>query len=256
VNCAELQPLLHGYQDGELDLVRNLEIERHLEGCPACAAALKQLQELRQALREPGLYHRPGPQLRERILAALPRQRPFSSTARKVGEGRRRFLAVPLGVAAAVALVALLTWGLQHLRSVQDEDFLVREVVSAHVRSEFPDRLVDVESSDTHRVKPWFNGKVEFAVPVTNLADQGYPLVGGRLDYLDDRKVAALVYQRRKHTINLFLWPAGGGSDQPARALTRKGYHLLHWVHDGFTYWAISDLNAQELCEFAELLQR
>ena len=127
-------------------------------------------------------------------------------------------------------------------------------VVSGHVRSLMPNHLMDVPSSDSHTVKPWFNGKVDFSPPVKDLKADGFTLVGGRLDYLQDRTVAALVYQRRKHLINVFLWPSSR-ADSGVTAETRQGYNLLHWTRSGFEYWAVSDLNLQELGEFGRLLQ-
>ena len=254
MNCDELHILLHGYQDGELDLVRSLEVEAHLGGCSACAELSRQNQELRQALRAPALYQRARPQLRERILSSLPRERatlpPLPARAR-----RFRFLAVGLG-SAAVVLLAILTWGIVHLRSLDEEEFLVREVVSGHVRSQLSNRLLDVEASDAHTVKPWYQGKLDYSPPVRDLGDEGYPLQGGRLEYLDNRKAAALVYKRRQHVINLFVWPASASGGQPSHTLTRQGYHLIHFTHDGFSYWAISDLNEDELHKFVDLIQR
>jgi anti-sigma factor RsiW len=253
VNCAELNTLLHGYLDGELDLVHNLEIERHLGDCPACAAGLRQQQHLRDALRDPTLYHRAGGGLRERILSALPQRTTPSSLPRR--SRRMPAVAAVLATAACLALLALLTWGV--VRSNRGEDFLVREVVAGHVRSMMGKRpAVDVESSDTHTVKPWFRGQVDYAPPVRDLTDHDFPLSGGRLDYLDNQKVAALVYKRHKHVINVFVWPQAGGNEEAAQELTRQGYNLIHWARGGFSWWVISDLNLQELREFAGLLQR
>ena len=114
------------------------------------------------------------------------------------------------------------------------------------------EHLYDVESTDQHTVKPWFQGKVDFSLPVKDFKDQEYPLEGGRLDYLDDRPVAALVYRRHKHVINLFVWPAAD-ADSPPQTTTRRGYNLLHWTQGGLQFWAVSDLNAEELAEFGRL---
>lgn len=133
-------------------------------------------------------------------------------------------------------------------------DTVSDEIVSAHVRSLMTDnRLFDVASTDSHRVKPWFAGKLDFAPNVIDTADRGYPLLGGRLDYVGGRAVAALVYRHRRHTINVFVWPA----DTPAAMTTdrRKGYHLVRWSRHGLAYWLISDLNPRDLQTFAQLLQ-
>jgi anti-sigma factor RsiW len=118
------------------------------------------------------------------------------------------------------------------------------------------DHLVDVPSSDQHTVKPWFNGKLDFAPSVTDLADRGFPLTGGRLDYIDNRTVAALVYQRRKHSINLFIWPSPNVPDQPVQQLSLNSYNLVHWTTSGTSYWAVSDVNSTDLSEFAKLLSQ
>ncbi len=241
MNCAELDPLLHGYLDGEFDLGRSLEIECHLEACRACAARFRALKDLRRALQAPELYQRAPTHLRQRIRAAMP------------GKRRRRW--VP-ALAAAMVLLGVSLGVVLGLRLNRGEDFLTREAVAGHVRSLLPDRpIVDVVSADTHTVKPWFHGHVDFAPPVRDLADQGYPLRGGRVEFLDNQKVAVLVYQRRKHVINLFVWPQAGSEVAPQEQ-TYQGYVVLHWVRDGFTYWAVSDMSSEGLQRFADLLQR
>jgi len=248
LNCDELKTLLHPYVDGELDLVRSLCVERHVQECSGCAGALKQLQRLRQSLSNPQFYHRAGPDLRRRVLWALPQE------SRSTVPGRFRLprLFVPLGLAASFLLVAFLTWDI--VRSRSGQDFVEREVVSAYVRAQLSNRSMDVKSSDSHEVKPFFNRKVAFAPTVKDLTDHGYPLEGGRVDYVDSRTVAVLVYTRHKHFINLFVWPAGAG-EQASRDMSRQGYNLIHWQSGGFTYWAISDLNERELREFAQLIK-
>jgi anti-sigma factor RsiW len=144
------------------------------------------------------------------------------------------------------------------LRLARSNDaILTQELVASHVRSQMlPSHRFDVESTDAHTVKPWFEGKLDFAPPVKDLTNQGFPLVGGRLDYLHNRPVAALVYQCRKHLINLFVWPSSPGDEAAPPTATRQGFHLIRWTQSGMTFWAISDLNERELQEFANLIQR
>jgi anti-sigma factor RsiW len=244
-----LEGLLDGYADGEVDLVRSLEIERHLRGCPACTEALAGRQALRAALRQAVPYHRAPAGLRERVLSTVRRE----SAARASAAPAWR----PLALAASLAFAALLTWGAVRLwLPTSTEDVRSQEVVTAHVRSLLATHLLDVESSDQHTVKPWFKGRVDFAPEVRDFADDGFPLAGGRLDYVDNHSAAVLVYNRHKHVINLFLWRAPGEADAAPRSLTRQGYHLIHWTEGGLTHWAVSDLNEGELQEFVRLVRK
>jgi len=265
LRCEESQTLLHGYVDGELDLVRSLEIEQHLQECSVCAEAHKHLQGLRQRIQSAALYERAPLELRERIRASL-RQK---DQADRIGEadqaGRAKnsrsiLRELPrrwFSIAASLAIIGLIGWSIFHSSMPNSvENMLAQEVISSHVRSLMANHLMDVASSDQHTVKPWFNGQLDFSPPVKDLANEGFPLVGGRLDYLDNRTTAALVYKRHQHVINLFVWPATAGAEEPIRILTRQGYHAIHWTQGGFAYWAISDLNEQELQEFARLIQQ
>jgi anti-sigma factor RsiW len=245
VTCDDLQTLRHGYVDGEVDLVRHLDIEQHLAGCPDCARACKQLQVLQGALRGTSFRFAPPPGLRRRIESSL----------RDLDDFRPRRRVWPwLALAASAAMIAVTTWSMVRVLPAAEDDRLALEVVSSHVRSLMIDHLYDVKSSDRHAVKPWFHGKIDFAPPVVDLAGDGFPLSGGRLDYLDGRPVAILVYHRRQHVINLLIWPSARTEAEEPRALTRQGYQLLHWSRGGMTYWAISDLNPAELRTFADLI--
>jgi anti-sigma factor RsiW len=249
VDCEALRDLLHGYIDGHLDLGRDLEIERHLQGCTACAEAVKGHQALRTAFRGAALYERAPADLRARLRASL----------RRESGSQPSFLARRwpwLRVAAALAFLTLLAWGSASLWSRHAAaDGLAQQVVASHVRALMPGHRHDVESADGHTVKPWFNGRVDFSPPVKDLTAEGFPLTGARLDYVAHRAVAALVYQRRGHVISLFVWPAAGAAAAP-RAATLQGYHLISWHDADLAYWAISDLNEPELQEFVALFRR
>jgi anti-sigma factor RsiW len=178
---------------------------------------------------------------------------------RDAGRGERRRLVRPgplLAVAASLAFVAT-GWGLARVLPARSEDALLAQaLVASHVRSQMlPSHQFDVASSDAHTVKPWFEGKLDFAPPVKDLAAQGFPLVGGRLDYLHDRAVATLVYRRRKHPIDLFVWPSPSGAEASPRKATRQGFHMIQWTRSGMTFWAVSDLNEGELQEFVRWIQ-
>jgi anti-sigma factor RsiW len=253
LNCRETQTLIHGYVDGELDLVKSLEIEQHLHECPACTEAHTSLEALRTAIKSTDLYFQTPPGIANRVRSA-------ARTAGRVDRAHRtlRIRRGPLlGVAASLALFMVAGWALLRVLPARSaDDFLAQELIAGHVRSQMlPSHRFDVASTDAHTVKPWFQGKLDFSPPVRDLASQGFPLVGGRLDYLDNRPVAALVYQRRKHTINLFIWPTAPGSEPSAKTMKLKGYNLIKWKSSGMTYWAVSDLNESELQEFARLIQ-
>jgi anti-sigma factor RsiW len=235
--------------DGELDLVRSLEVEQHLQGCADCSRAVDRHRALRTALAEPALYHRSPAGLRERIRSAL-------APAAEARAARRLRWRWPLGLAAAsVALAALLTWGAVRVLSVPSaEDLLAQQVFASHMRSLVANTPWDKESDDKHTIKPWLNGRVDYAPPVGNFAGQGFSLAGARVDYLDNRKVACLVYWRHKHVINLFVWQSAA-PDSPPHVREHNGYHLIHWTHAGQTFWAVSDLNEQELQQFVQLVR-
>jgi anti-sigma factor RsiW len=238
--------LIHGYLDGELDLVRNLEIEQHLLSCSLCSRAVQNQKTLRSAMAAGPLYYRSPANLQDRLLAALRKE---NKSQRSAWFKQRNWL----GAGASLAAAALLAFILVPIFTQPSaDDMLAQEAISAHVRSLMASHLTDVSSSDRHTVKPWFNGKLDFSPPVTDLTDHGFPLLGGRLEYLADRPVAALVYRHQQHLINLYVWPAK--QDEAQKTKTRQGYNLIHWAKSGMTYWAVSDLNEAELQEFALLI--
>ena len=268
--CEETRPWLEAYLDGELDPIHNAAIERHLRDCAACAQIQTAQQELSRALAAPGLRFAAPADLRAYIMSALRAEAggatppEAESKSGKViafpsifGQGRRALLAI-----AAAALVALgvgftLAQFLSGGGGATGRELLAQEVVASHIRSLMAAHLADVISTDRHTVKPWFDGKLDFAPVVADFTIEGFPLQGGRLDYLDGRPVAALVYGRDKHVINLFVWPAAGEISHAAPAfLERQGYQTWHWQAEGMNFSAVSDLNAAELRAFAELARR
>jgi anti-sigma factor RsiW len=267
VNCQENELLIHANFDGELDLLNTLELEAHVRECAVCAEAYENHQALRSAITSGSFYFKAPNDLTERVHIALQEadeadphtSAPVDRLSAEMPSQHRRgiqwqFSWALAGLAAAAAMAALVVWRfVPAVSRPSQNDLLVQEVLASHVRSLMANHLTDVPSSDQHTVKPWFNGKLDFSPPVKDLSGGGFPLMGGRLDYLEDRPVAALVYQRRKHFINLFIWPSASDSGQ--KTVMRQGYNFLHWTQAGMTYWAVSDLNCIELQEFVHLVQ-
>jgi anti-sigma factor (TIGR02949 family) len=254
MSCADMTVLLHGLLDGELDVVNAVRCEKHLENCPACAEEYRKQQELRAAVRRIPKTVAPE-QLRLRIQRAIadeelpttPPQASLASTQR-----RWRMTASPTWWGAAFSMAALAASLVLFIAAPGDRTTLQRELIAGHIRSLQASHLTDVTTSDQHTVKPWFNAKLDIAPPVVDLASQGFPLVGGRLDYLDNHVVAALVYRHQKHVINLFVWPATdvGDSEAEPQISSFQGYNLCHWRRSGMNFWAVSDLNAAGLEQF------
>jgi len=247
---SEIQQLLPAYVDRELGIVDALAVERHLETCLACRREIEEQRSAGSRTREEVPYFGAPPALRAKVIAGLPSgQRPRT----RLFARQTRW---PQAAAAlTVALAAALAWGVGEYRMARSpQNNLTEELVANHVRSMQVDHLTDVASSAQHTVKPWFNGKLAFAPPVIDLAAQGYPLVGGRLDYLEGQNVAVLVYRRRHHPINLTIWP---GKDLPSRPqiTDKQGYHLVRWSAGGMNFSAVSDLGENELVQFVALLR-
>jgi anti-sigma factor RsiW len=249
VGCDELRKFLHAYLDGELDLVRQVELEDHLRACEACARVHQAQLALRSALKSDGMYFRAPAHLARKVrMATQPAER---GTWRPHG----RMLDWVGGAAAAAAVVALTLFTAPVLVRRSLTERVTQDVVSAHIRSLMPGHLTDVASSEHHTVKPWFAGKLDFSPPVTDLSEEGFVLVGGRLDYAADRPVAALVYRKGGHIINLFAWPSASTRESAEAASARQGYNLLSWTRGQTSFWAISDLNPSELRQFAGLVR-
>ncbi len=222
---------LHAYLDGELDAAASLEFEAQMAENPALRAACERQRELSAAIREKAAYYPAPPRL--------------SRVERPVGRTFKFVSAFALAALAAFALGALLT----HRAA---EDPLAREVVASHVRATLGDRLIDVASSDQHTVKPWLSARLPFSPPVMDLSQDGFELAGARLDYAAGQPVAVLVYKRRQHVVDVFVWPSAGESE--ISASTRDGFNVERFARAGMRYWVVSDLNRNELDDFSRLL--
>jgi anti-sigma factor RsiW len=246
MTCDEARPLLNARMDGELDAVLRAAVDAHVKTCVFCTEDAQTLEKVTAAIRAEISRNPAPPHLRDNIRFAL---RGADYVERKEPSGRWK----PWVVAAAAAvLVAALGSAPFLVNARNHRQALAQELLSAHERA-LVGREVDVISTDRHTVKPWFNGKVPFSPPVADLADQGFPLEGGRVDYAGGRPVAALVYRRRLHRIDVFIWPAGDATP-PAR-FESNGYHEIFWQKNGFAFTCVSDLNGAELASFATLLQ-
>ena len=237
--CPDRELLLGGLVDGELDAANTALAEAHVARCEGCREELERLQAVRKLLATDGVRHSAPDALRARV-AALSE---LSSMP-----ARRNWLPgwlVPGAVGALAASLAMLT-----LVPMATPSPIDQELVSSHVRSLQPGHLTDVQTTSQHIVKPWFNGRIDFSPPVPELADKGFPLAGGRLDSIDGKTVAAIVYHRRLHTVNLFVWPA---KDTSGRSFVKDGFAVTEWSRNGLRFVAVSDIPASELGQFETL---
>ncbi len=250
MTCEIVGGLLSAFHDGELDSVQNAEVTLHLVDCASCSGALERMRAISMAARDPGLYYGAPPYLEARVRAAL-REAPREKKSPVVAFRKPVFWQWA-GVAACVVLAACLAWNLIGMRTAGFSQRAIADaVVSNHIRSLLATHLFDVPSEDRHTVKPWFDGKLDFSPEVKDLAGQGFRLTGGRLDYLDGRAVAALVFQRRLHVVNLFVWPSSEATAKPSVVQPdgQHGYNVVHWVAGGMTYWAVADIPIVEVRE-------
>jgi anti-sigma factor RsiW len=240
--CADQELLIGGLVDGELDAANVAMVEAHVARCEGCREELERLHALRSLLRTEGVRHAAPDSLARRV-AAMPELAPKAANENRL----LRWLGPGLAgaIAASLAMVTLLPPGSQ---SVVDQ-----EIVSSHVRSLQPGHLTDVQTTNQHIVKPWFNGRIDFSPPVPELADQGFPLAGGRLDSINGKTVAAIVYHRRLHTVNLYVWPA---KDAAERSFVKDGFAVTEWSRNGLRYAAVSDIPATELQQFHKLFEQ
>lgn len=255
MNCERTREMLGAHLDGELDAVNDRDLQLHLRECADCLSAASNAESLRNIVRQAAPYHRAPAGLESRIRASLrgqPSRQAQQAPAPEPSPRRVSWFWQWTTAAATVAAVVVAVWIGSALTARRAAgEFLAEEIVSAHVRSLQGAHLTDVQSSDQHTVKPWFDGKVDFAPPVRDLAADGFPLLGGRLDYVAGHPAAALVFQHNKHFINVFVWPAAAGAAPPADVLGRRGYNLVSWRQGDLTFCAVSDLNRAELESFA-----
>jgi anti-sigma factor RsiW len=255
MTCAESMRV-QAHFDGEVDALTAADIERHVEQCAECRAMLEDMEKLRAGIRT-GLARPQAPaELRARIQRALDEQEPGEASARALSAVRGRplsgarpfwmgaFSGLAAAGAAAIAIVML---------SPPPAAPLLDDLVSAHVRSLMPSHLIDVQSTDRHTVKPWFAGHADVSPAVADFADQGFPLVGGRADYVDHQRSAVVVYQHGPHVINVFTW--SGGRNAEPRDTARNGYHLVFWSEGNLNYCAVSDAGWDELRQLERLLR-
>jgi len=246
VECREVARVLDAYADEELGPADSNSVHGHLDTCVVCRQQLAELDSLRRLVRSAPYYAAPE-SLRARLGNSLPRRRSIPELL--------TWAAMLTLVASLAGSALFVSWSVRRGRRTDTIELMAQAVVGNHVRALMSDHLVDVRSSDQHTVKPWFLGKLDFSPPVEDLASLGFPLVGGRLDYLTDRPVAALIYQRRQHTINLFIWPESASSATIGRRSVR-GFQLRHWTRGGMSFWAVSDLNDADMDEFIQALQQ
>ena len=249
MRCDRARELIDAYVDGELGGDDRAAVAAHVETCAECAELMADIRRTSQAVAALGRDSAPAalaPRLRSRLATLVEEER--SQAWRPTSSAWRQAAVLVL----CCALSAFVTWWFA--TSADQADRLQREVLTAHIRSLLQDSPIQVASSDAHTVKPWFAGKVDFAPEVKDLAAEGFPLLGGRLDYLDGRRVGAIVYRRRLHTVNVFMWHAPGAQDVAPTLVTRSGYNLLVWTKNGITYSAVSDLASDELKHLQALL--
>lgn len=251
MNCHETREILCAHGDGELDAGRKREVENHLEQCPACSRISAEDRAVAEAVATRARRFEAPEGLHEQVMANL---------RAEVAKGRALPFSwnqnVRVWAIAAVALFGVFVVGvLISRRGASEKDSLKEDVVASHVRSLMANHLADVVSTDHHTVKPWFDGKLTFSPPVVDLTAEGFPLVGGRLDYFDQHSVAAVVYRRDKHIINLFVWPTNA-AHKPTKEggkISVNGYHLVPWAEAGMSFCAVSDVEVDELRQFAKL---
>ena len=250
MTCEEVERLADAYADGELALESTLALEAHVDQCQACTARLDRIGALKRAL-QAAPYFRAPEALATRVRTTVA---DVAVPAPSRAIWRRRRWQPWLVSAASLAVVSLALFAVLRQGAVLGDEATTEAVIEGHVRSLMGDHLTDVASTDRHTVKPWFAGRVDFSPTVVDLANDGFPLVGGRLDYIDHHASAALVYKRREHVINVFVWPRTDGSPSHVTRSDARGYHVISWTRGGVAVWIVSDLALVELDDFARRL--
>ncbi|MEC5215461.1 anti-sigma factor RsiW [Actimicrobium sp. GrIS 1.19] len=250
MDCNQARELISASIDDGLDATTATDLSLHLAGCDGCSRLHEQLQDVHVAINMHAQRYPAPAHLRQRILGTLSEQPPDAPRARRTMPWA--WISFAFGAVSSTAFAVML---MLYLLVPPAAERLDQEIVASHFRSLMPDHLADVTSTDPHTVKPWFNGKLDYSPPVYNLAQVGFTLIGGRMDYIDQRPVSALVYQREKHVINLYVWPARTNRNSTPTLTSRQGFQLVRWIRDGMQYRAISDLNGPELMQFERLLQ-
>jgi anti-sigma factor RsiW len=266
--CEDYATLLHGLLDGELDAANAVRAETHLNECRDCAAAFEEFQALRASVRAAGLGLSTSPSFRARLRRTLEREARAQQKAQRPGLGGRGALAIVRSALSALASTRLRDWGWPVAAAALAASAMLMiapprsgadlgvQIVAGHVRSLMADHLMDVATSDRHTVKPWFAGRLAFSPPVYDLASAGFPLAGGRVDYVNNHPVAAIVYRRRNHVINLFIWPTRPGEERAEPVTSaHDGYNIRRWTKAGMSCWAVSDASPDELARFEGLIK-
>jgi anti-sigma factor RsiW len=242
----ELRLLVQADTDGELPARDAAAVAVHLADCAECRSLQGVLRETKESVRAAAPYYQASEDFRNRMMSLIAKNAPSapSRSRRLAWRFNWGWLGGSFGAGALVAAALLL------LVSLPQDEGIENSVIDSHVRALQPGHLLDVPSSNQHTVKPWFDGRLDFAPPVKDLAAQGFPLVGGRLDYIAGRPAAALIYGRAKHIIELFVWPSAHTAATAPNRTVRNGYTLIQWSNGQMSFWAVSDLNGEELDEF------
>lgn len=247
MKCNEVNAALNAYVDGELSSAQMQQVDEHLRSCANCSEEYRDLNDFKNTINYSEIYDSAPAHLKEQV----------STSLKEIENSNFSGLGFPAVFAYSIPALLLglvIGWAAMSQFDTEDTgDNLLESLTSAHIHSLMANHLVDIASSDSHTVKPWFHGQLDFSPPVHDLTQQGYPLLGGRLEYLAKSSAAALIYRHRQHTINLFIRPKSLQAINVGSA-EYNGYHIFHWNDESLSYWAVSDLNLSDLNNFKELL--